>query len=152
MLEGYTFSNWNTQEDGRGVRYTSATATFGISTQLFAIYSATTYELNFFVGENKVKTEYFTYDQIVDLRAYTANKSADDWHTYSFKCWKDGETNMAYADSIKITGDTNLYAEFNSHFRVTSENMMILGIIVAVIAVFILIGLLVRRTYKQTYL
>ena len=116
ILTGYTFSDWNTKEDGSGTSYSdkqsvnNLTTTNNATITLYAQWEINTYKVTFEAngGTGSMSTQIFTHGQ---EQALNANSFTRDH--YTFNGWKDGNDNT-YTDkqSITLTANLTLYAQW----------------------------------------
>lgn len=158
-INGHTFDGWNDVLESTTTKYkylknAPNTQSFAENTDLYAVFKPNNYTLTLIVGDRESSETLKYGDNLEEFleSIRTPTKAADDWHTYSFSAWLYQDTKTPISSTNTISGDTVLVAEFDSHFRITSKNLMIFGIGLAVIALFVLIGVIIRRTYKQSYL
>ena len=117
-LTGYTFSGWNTKENGSGTDYSdkqsvnNLTTTNNATITLYAQWEINTYKVTFNAngGTGSMSTQTFTHGQEQALKANTFTRAH-----YTFNGWKDGNDNT-YTDkqSITLTADLTLYAQWTA--------------------------------------
>lgn len=126
-LNGYTFVNWNTQQDGNGTDYAS-TASFDPSsniTTLYAFWNVNTYTVAFDKNATDATGSMddmtMTYDQ-----TYTLTPNAYERPGYVFAGWNrsaDG-SGTSYTDGQEVSnlaeeGTITLYATWSELFEIT---------------------------------
>lgn len=104
VIEGYTFAGWNSKSDGTGTSYVVGESYSNLTSihlgtfELFAIWAANQYTINFDkgLGVGEMASITASYDQTVALPANTFTKEG-----YHFNGWNlDG---VIYADKDSIT-------------------------------------------------
>ena len=99
---GYTFVGW---KDGEKMRQAGETITVTGNVTLTAVWEARTFTVTYVLLDGKTRTETVTYGQNVTL-----GEEKREGHT--FVGWKDGEKVYHAGETITVTGDMTLTAEW----------------------------------------
>ncbi len=99
---GYTFVGWN---DGEKVRQAGETITVTGNVTLTAVWEARTFTVTYVLLDGKTRTETAAYGQNVTL-------GEEPRTGYTFVGWKDGEKVYHAGETITVTGDMTLTAEW----------------------------------------
>ena len=117
--EGYSFVKWNTNSDGSGTNFTNKQEILNLTTtnnqiiNLYAIWNANTYQINYYAngGSGTMDTQSYDYGTSINL---TNNNFTRDG--YIFNKWNtkaDGSgTNYSNEQSITVTNNLDLYAQW----------------------------------------
>ena len=116
---GYTFKEWNTRSNGKGISYTDCDSAINLTSSkngrvtLYAIWEANTYTINFTTenGSGEVSSQTATYDKSIRL-----NANAFSYPGYTFKSWL-GSNGKTYTDKASVR---NLCAEHNGVITLTA--------------------------------
>ncbi len=111
---GYTFTGWNTQEDGNGTAYsdgdtvTNLTAQANATVTLYAQWKINTYDITWVDGNGEVLyTETLDYGTVPSYDGDTPAKTADAQYTYTF--------NNAWSPAIvAVSADATYTAQFDT--------------------------------------
>ena len=99
---GYTFVGW---KDGEKMRQAGETITVTGNVTLTAVWEARTFTVTYVLLDGKTRTETAAYGQKVTL--------VEEPRTgYTFVGWKDGEKMYHAGETITVTGDMTLTAEW----------------------------------------
>ena len=99
---GYTFVGW---KDGEKVYHAGETITVTGNVTLTAVWEARTFTVTYVLLDGKTRTETAAYGQKVTL--------VEEPRTgYTFVGWKDGEKMYHAGETITVTGDMTLTAEW----------------------------------------
>ena len=99
---GYTFVGW---KDGEKMRQAGETITVTGNVTLTAVWKARTFTVTYVLLDGKTRTETAAYGQKVTL--------VEEPRTgYTFVGWKDGEKVYHAGETITVTGDMTLTAEW----------------------------------------
>ena len=99
---GYTFVGW---KDGEKMRQAGETITVTGNVTLTAVWEARTFTVTYVLLDGKTRTETAAYGQNVTL--------VEEPRTgYTFVGWKDGEKVYHAGETITVTGDMTLTAEW----------------------------------------
>ena len=104
--EGYTFAGW-TDEDGNAVTE-DITVTGEIT--LYASWTANTYTLSLYDGDELLSSESVTYGDTVSI----ADLTEPSKEGYTFAGWVDADGN-AVTEDITVTGEITLYASWTAN-------------------------------------
>ena len=99
---GYTFVGW---KDGEKMRQAGETITVTGNVTLTAVWEARTFTVTYVLLDGKTRTETVAYGQNVTL-----GEEKREGHT--FVGWKDGEKVYHAGETITVTGDMTLTAEW----------------------------------------
>ena len=99
---GYTFVGWN---DGEKVHQAGETITVTGDMTLTAVWEARTFTVTYVLLNGKTRTETVNYGQTVTL-------GEEPRTGYTFVGWKDGEKVYHAGETITVTGDMTLTAEW----------------------------------------
>ena len=99
---GYTFVGWN---DGENVYRAGETITVTGDMTLTAVWKARTFTVTYVLLDGKTRTETVNYGQKVTL-------GEEPRTGYTFVGWKDGEEMYHAGETITVTGDMTLTAEW----------------------------------------
>ena len=99
---GYTFVGW---KDGEKMRQAGETITVTGNVTLTAVWEARTFAVTYVLLDGKTRTETAAYGQNVTL-----GEEKREGHT--FVGWKDGEKVYHAGETITVTGDMTLTAEW----------------------------------------
>ena len=99
---GYTFVGW---KDGEKMRQAGETITVTGNVTLTAVWEARTFTVTYVLLDGKTRTETAAYGQNVTL-----GEEKREGHT--FVGWKDGEKVYHAGETITVTGDMTLTAEW----------------------------------------
>ena len=100
--EGHTFVGWN---DGEKMHHAGETITVTGNVTLTAVWEARTFTVTYVLLDGKTRTETAAYGQNVTL-----GEEKREGHT--FVGWKDGEKVYHAGETITVTGDMTLTAEW----------------------------------------
>lgn len=120
MRKGYTFTGWNTKEDGSGDAYEEGqnvknlTTEKGVRFPMYAQWSPNPYTMTFHYGktsgltgaDDQTKTVY--YEQPYGI---LPSPKCDGWTFNGWNTKEDGSGNMVTKDDI-CTGDIDVYAQW----------------------------------------
>ena len=110
----YTFSGWNSKEDGSGEWYDGSSIVTG-NMSIYAVFEKTliTYHISFYANGGPYSEKDQTYGDLLDLPP-PPSKDTDVAYTYSFKGWNISEDGLEawYDGSSSVTEDLILYAIF----------------------------------------
>lgn len=112
--EGYNFTGWNTQADGKGTSYEDkATVTLGSNTTLYAQWKQRTYKITFVPNARKVGGKMETQEVVEGTdTALIPNKFTKKGYTFlGWNTQSDGK-GTSYADKavVNLKEDIKLYA------------------------------------------
>ena len=99
---GYTFVGW---KDGEKMRQAGETITVTEDKTLTAVWDARTFTVTYVLLDGKTRTETAAYGQNVTL-------GEEPRTGYTFVGWKDGENVYQAGETITVTGDMTLTAEW----------------------------------------
>ena len=99
---GYTFVGW---KDGEKMRQAGETITVTGNVTLTAVWEARTFTVTYVLLDGKTRTETANYGQTVTL-------GEEPRTGYTFVGWKDGEKMYHAGETITVTGDMTLTAEW----------------------------------------
>ena len=99
---GYTFVGW---KDGEKMRQAGETITVTGNVTLTAVWEARTFTVTYVLLDGKTRTETVAYGQNVTL-------GEEPRTGYTFVGWKDGEKVYHAGETITVTGDMTLTAEW----------------------------------------
>ena len=99
---GYTFVGWN---DGENVYHAGETITVTEDKTLTAVWEARTFTVTYVLLNGETRTETAAYGQTVTL-------GEEPRTGYTFVGWKDGEKVYHAGETITVTGDMTLTAEW----------------------------------------
>ena len=99
---GYTFVGW---KDGENVYRAGETITVTEDKTLTAVWDARTFTVTYVLLNGETRTEKVDYGQMVTL-------SEEPRTGYTFVGWKDGEKMYHAGETITVTGDMTLTAEW----------------------------------------
>ena len=99
---GYTFVGW---KDGEKMRQAGETITVTGNVTLTAVWEARTFTVTYVLLDGKTRTETVAYGQNVTL-------GEEPRTGYTFVGWKDGEKVYQAGETITVTGDMTLTAEW----------------------------------------
>ena len=99
---GYTFVGWN---DGENVHRAGETITVTGDMTLTAVWKARTFTVTYVLLNGETRTETVNYGQTVTL-------GEEPRTGYTFVGWKDGEKMYHAGETITVTGDMTLTAEW----------------------------------------
>ena len=99
---GYTFVGW---KDGEKVYHAGETITVTEDKTLTAVWEARTFTVTYVLLNGETRTEKVDYGQMVTL-------SEEPRTGYTFVGWKDGEKMYHAGETITVTGDMTLTAEW----------------------------------------
>ena len=110
----YTFSGWNSKEDGSGKWYDGSSVVTG-DLSIYAVFEKTliTYHISFYANGGPYSEKDQAYGDLLDLPP-PPTKDTDVAYTYSFKGWNISEDGLGawYDGSSSVTEDLTLYAIF----------------------------------------
>ena len=110
----YTFSGWNSKEDGSGEWYDGSSVVTG-NMSIYAVFEKTliTYHISFYANGGPYSEKDQAYGDLLDLPP-PPSKDTDVAYTYSFKGWNISEDGLGawYDGSSSVTEDLILYAIF----------------------------------------
>ena len=110
----YTFSGWNSKEDGSGEWYDGSSVVTG-DMSIYAVFEKTliTYHISFYANGGPYSEKDQAYGDLLDLPP-PPSKDTDVAYTYSFKGWNSSEDGLGawYDGSSSVTEDLILYAIF----------------------------------------
>lgn len=110
----YTFSGWNSKEDGSGEWYDGSSVVTG-DVSIYAVFEKTliTYHISFYANGGPYSEKDQAYGDLLDLPP-PPSKDTDVAYTYSFKGWNISEDGLEawYDGSSSVTEDLTLYAIF----------------------------------------
>ena len=110
----YTFSGWNSKEDGSGEWYDGSSVVTG-NMSIYAVFEKTliTYHISFYANGGPYSEKDQAYGDLLDLPP-PPSKDTDVAYTYSFKGWNISEDGLEawYDGSSSVTEDLTLYAIF----------------------------------------
>ncbi|WP_400202757.1 InlB B-repeat-containing protein [Methanomethylophilus alvi] len=110
----YTFSGWNSREDGSGEWYDGSSVVTG-DMSIYAVFEKTliTYHISFYANGGPYSEKDQAYGDLLDLPP-PPSKDTDVAYTYSFKGWNISEDGLGawYDGSSSVTEDLTLYAIF----------------------------------------
>ena len=114
VMYTYTFSGWNSKEDGSGEWYDGSSVVTG-DVSIYAVFEKTliTYHISFYANGGPYSEKDQAYGDLLDLPP-PPSKDTDVAYTYSFKGWNISEDGLEawYDGSSSVTEDLILYAIF----------------------------------------